>query len=135
MMLMLRVINRTRHHFYVVEVFLDLVELMASINLQDWVVEVFQIRNFLFHVHESVLVFYCVHRSCQLLQRLNLLLNLVELMLIINNDRIVQLFDGIQALENLCILVVSVYLVNWVIQRLQVCEMLLYFCKIVSSLN
>jgi len=55
--------------------------------------------------------------------------------LIINNDGIVQLFDGIQALENLGILVVSVYLVNRVIQGLQVCEMLLYFCKIVSSLN
>jgi len=113
---MFRVINRTRHHFYVVEVFLDLVELMASIDLQDGVVQVFQIRNFALYVHESVLVFYCVHGSCQLLQRINLLLNLIKLMLIINNDRIVQLFDGVQALENLCILVVSVYLVNRVIQ-------------------
>ena len=135
MVLMLCSINGTRHHFDVIQIFLDLVELMASVNLQHREVQVFQICNFSFHVHESVLVFHGVHRSSQIFQRLNLLLNLVELVLIVNNDGIVQLLDGIQTLENLGILVISVYLVNRIIQGLQVCEMLFNLCEIVSSLN
>jgi len=108
---------------------------MASVDLQDRVVEVFEVSNFPFHVHEGVLVFNRVDGTGQILYTLHFSFNLVELMLVINNDRIVQLLDGIQAFENLCILVVSVNLVYRVIQGLKVCEMLLYFRKIVSSLN
>jgi len=56
-------------------------------------------------------------------------------MLVVNNYWIIQLLDGVQALQNFCILVVSVYLVNRVIQGLQVGEMLFNFREVVSSLD
>jgi len=66
--LMFRAVNRTRHHFDVIEIFLDLIELMASVDLQNRVIKILKICNFPFHIHESVLVFHGVHGSCQLLQ-------------------------------------------------------------------
>jgi len=63
MVLMFCAINRTRHHFDVVKVFLYLVELMSSVDLQHRIVEIFQVGYFSLHIHEGMLVFYCVYRS------------------------------------------------------------------------
>jgi len=53
---------------------------------------------------------------------------------IVNNNRIIKLFDCVQALENLPKLMLSLNFVNWVVEVFKISQISLNFCKAMSSL-
>ena len=84
--------------------------------------------NLSFDVLEDVVVINrLIHGPNQVLQGVYLLGNLVELMSEVNvlTNREVHLLDGVQALEDFAVLMSPVNLVNRIVKRLQVSQLLL----------
>ena len=84
--------------------------------------------NLSFDVLEDVVVINrLIHGPNQVLQRVYLLGNLVELMSEVNvlTNREVHLLDGVEALEDFAVLMSPVNLINRIVQRLQVSQLFL----------
>jgi len=96
---------------------------MTSVNVENRIVKVLQIRNLPFNVHEGVLVLHRVYWTGQILQSLNFSLNLVEVVPVVNilPDWEVHLLESVEAFEDLSILMLSVNVKDRIIEGLQIC--------------
>jgi len=117
-MLVFNSVNGSGKIFDVIKILLYLVELMTSVNVENRIVKVLQIRNLPFNVHEGVLVLHRVYWTGQILQSLNFSLNLVEVVPVVNilPDWEVHLLESVEALHDFAVLVFSVNLVHGIVE-------------------
>jgi len=107
---------------------------VLSVNLIHWVVELLQVLDLLLDVLEDMLVFDSIDRTDKIPQGGHLLLYFVEVVLVVYNNGIVQLFDGFKAFLYLCKLVFTINLHDRIVESPQICQVSVNLCKVVTSL-
>jgi len=117
-MLMFHSVNRACKVFDVIQVLLDLIELMTPVDIQNRVIKILKICNFSLNVHERMLVLNSVDGARKVFDVIKVLLDLIELMSVVHifSHREVHLLQSVKALQDLTILVLTVYMKNRIIE-------------------
>ena len=103
------------------EIFLNNIKLVISVNVIHGICHILEVYDLSLNVHKSIVPLLNIENwSNQVLHTVNFSFNFIILMFGVYNNRIVELLDSFKTFHDLIELVHSVYLVNWIVQILQI---------------